>query len=218
VGDLPTRIVSAAVILPLAAAAIWIGGLVFTLLVALLCVRMLLEGARLTRGAAAGVLGALLIVGACAAVYGLRDGEEGLQIVVWLVVLITATDVGAYAAGRTIGGPKLAPAISPNKTWAGLLGGMGAAAAATALLGLIGEVPALALAAAAGLAVCAQAGDLLESWAKRRAGVKDAGRLIPGHGGLLDRLDGYLTAAPALWLYQALGAPTPRFDLPAPPF
>ncbi|MEQ8604030.1 MAG: phosphatidate cytidylyltransferase [Marivibrio sp.] len=218
-GNLPTRIVSAAVILPLAGAAIWIGGLFFMLLVASACALMLREGARLTRGApAAFIVGAALIVGACAAVYGLRVGDGGAEIVLWLAVLITATDVGAYAAGRTVGGPKLAPSISPKKTWAGLIGGMAAAAAATALLGLAGTTPLAAIAAAPALAVCAQGGDLLESWAKRRAGVKDSGRLIPGHGGLLDRLDGYLTAAPALWLYQALGAPTPRLDLPAPPF
>lgn len=222
--ELPTRILSAAVILPAAGAAVWIGGWVFTALVAVILPLMLLEWARLVRGfparmrGAIGGLGALLIVAACAAIYALRAGAGGLEAVVWLVVLVTATDVGAYAAGRTIGGPKLAPRISPNKTWAGLLGGMAGAAAATAALGLAGAAPIAAVGAAALLAAAAQTGDLAESWTKRRAGVKDSGRLIPGHGGLLDRLDGYLTAAPALWLYHLVGGPGPRFDLPAAPF
>lgn len=224
VTELPTRILSAAVILPAAGLAVWVGGLVFAALVALVCLRMLVEWGRLVRGfpaamrAPIGFAGGVLIVAACAAIYALREGLGGLDAVVWLVVLVTATDVGAYAAGRTIGGPKLAPRISPNKTWAGLLGGMAGAAAATAALGLIGTAPVAGVVAAALLAAAAQAGDLSESWAKRRAGVKDSGRLIPGHGGLLDRLDGYLTAAPALWLYHALGAPGPELRLPAAPF
>ena len=119
--------------------------------------------------------------------------------ILWLVASVVATDIGAYFAGRLIGGPKLLPAISPKKTWAGLIGGIAASAGAGAALAdqFTGDVL-LSAACGAGLAVVAQAGDFLESWLKRRAGVKDSGHLIPGHGGFLDRLDGFLAATPAL--------------------
>lgn len=129
--------------------------------------------------------------------------ENGWQWFVWLLAIVWATDTGAYFAGRSIGGPKLAPRISPNKTWAGLGGGM-------ILAGVAGWVMLLALGmgpgtvrfsllpvlAAPGLAVVAQLGDLFESYLKRRFGVKDSSRIIPGHGGLLDRFDGLLAVAP----------------------
>jgi phosphatidate cytidylyltransferase len=118
---------------------------------------------------------------------------EGLQTLFWVLALVWAVDTGAYFAGRAIGGPKLAPRISPNKTWAGLGGGVAAALlvgiAAAALTG----AKALPLAfISAGLAFVEQAGDLMESAIKRRFNAKDAGRLIPGHGGLLDRVDGLI--------------------------
>ncbi len=126
--------------------------------------------------------------------------QVGGETLFCLLLLVWATDIGAYAAGRTIGGPKLIPRISPNKTWAGLLGGM----AAAALVGfvsarLLHQAAPLALAAfSAGLAVVAQAGDFGESWIKRRFGVKDSSQIIPGHGGVLDRVDGLLTTAPVV--------------------
>jgi phosphatidate cytidylyltransferase len=126
--------------------------------------------------------------------------DGGAWIVIWLVAVVAATDVGAYFAGRGFGGPKLAPTISPNKTWSGLVGGMlaaGSIGGGVAWLIGCGE-PGWAFAAGLGLAVVAQAGDLAESAAKRFFGVKDSGALIPGHGGLLDRVDGLVAAAPAL--------------------
>ena len=125
---------------------------------------------------------------------------EGRDIVLWLLAVVWATDIGAYAAGRTIGGPKMAPKISPNKTWSGLAGGVAAAAVVGAIAAwLQGAVGAALLAViSAGLAVVAQGGDLLESRLKRRFDVKDSSNLIPGHGGLLDRLDGVLSAALAV--------------------
>lgn len=126
--------------------------------------------------------------------------NDGLALVVWLFALVWATDIGAYAAGRLIGGPLLLPSVSPRKTWAGLLGGMGAAAAVGGGIGLLfppaESLPVGLLAVVSGaLAVVAQAGDLLESWVKRRWGVKDSSAIIPGHGGLLDRVDGLLAVA-----------------------
>lgn len=136
----------------------------------------------------------------------LRDlPSGGLSLFLFTMLAVWATDVGAYAAGRTIGGPKLAPRISPKKTWAGLIGGM----ACSALVGwgvavaFGAQSPMLAFAVGGLLAVVAQAGDLFESAAKRRFNVKDSGHLIPGHGGILDRIDGLLVAAPVLALFHA---------------
>ncbi len=126
-------------------------------------------------------------------------GDAGRANVLFLVLVVWASDIGAYAAGRLLGGPKLAPTLSPGKTWSGSAGGLIAAM-------LVGEAAAELLAFSAwgraaviagALGVASQAGDLLESGIKRHFGVKDSGRLIPGHGGLLDRLDGLLAAAPA---------------------
>jgi phosphatidate cytidylyltransferase len=126
-------------------------------------------------------------------------GEAGRANVLFVVLVVWASDIGAYLAGRMIGGPRLAPAISPNKTWAGSLGGLLAAMAAgigVAALLTPGFRAAPVLAAAAAIGLAAQAGDLLESFIKRRFMVKDASRLIPGHGGLLDRADGLIAAVP----------------------
>lgn len=126
------------------------------------------------------------------------DGAAGRANVLFLVFVVWASDIGAYAAGRMLGGPKLAPAISPSKTWSGAAGGLLCAMLVgvwTAHVVNAGSLERAALVAAA-LGAASQMGDLLESAVKRQFGVKDSGRLIPGHGGLLDRLDGLLAAAP----------------------
>ncbi len=133
----------------------------------------------------------------------LRGTHYGLALTLLTLVTVWATDIFAYFSGRAIGGPKLAPAISPNKTWAGLLGGMAGAALTIWLLYMfldgridVPPVPVLWLVALAPLlAVVAQAGDFYESWLKRRVGVKDSGNLLPGHGGIMDRLDGLVPVA-----------------------
>ena len=126
-----------------------------------------------------------------------RDAELGLVAILFLFALVWAIDIAGYFTGRAFGGPKLAPGISPNKTWSGAiggaLGGMLAGGAVAALAGL-GNLSAIAL-VALGLSAAAQAGDLFESAIKRWFGAKDAGRLIPGHGGVMDRLDGFIAAA-----------------------
>ncbi|MDB5716757.1 MAG: phosphatidate cytidylyltransferase [Sphingomonas bacterium] len=125
----------------------------------------------------------------------LRDQPQGLGIALWTLAIVWATDIGAYFAGRSIGGPKLSPLISPNKTWSGLIGGMIAALAVGYAITLILALPRPLLFLGPAMAVLAQLGDLFESWLKRRAGVKDSGRLLPGHGGVLDRLDGLVPVA-----------------------
>ncbi|MCA3380057.1 MAG: phosphatidate cytidylyltransferase [Roseomonas sp.] len=144
----------------------------------------------------------------------LLRGEDhaGLLNTLFLVLIVWASDTGAYMAGRALGGPKLAPAISPGKTWSGAAGGLIAATligtGAAALLAPGGASRAAAIAAMLG--VMSQAGDLLESAIKRRFGLKDSSSLIPGHGGMLDRLDGVMAAAPmatALALLAGRGMP-----------
>ncbi|MGE0847817.1 MAG: phosphatidate cytidylyltransferase [Flavobacteriaceae bacterium] len=126
----------------------------------------------------------------------LREGEAGLIATAWLVAIVWATDIFAYFSGRAIGGPKIWPAVSPKKTWAGLIGGTLAAAVAGALVARAGGLAMLPLAVlGAVLAVASQAGDFAESAVKRRFGVKDASNIIPGHGGVMDRIDGLGAAA-----------------------
>lgn len=134
--------------------------------------------------------------------------EAGLGLVLWLCAIIWVNDIAAFASGRTIGGPKLAPTISPAKTWAGFFGGVVGAIAAGGLASSLLEWPAplSVMALSALLATIAQCGDLFESAIKRHFGVKDSGGLIPGHGGALDRMDGFLAAAPvAALIYAGFG-------------
>lgn len=145
-------------------------------------------------------IGVALVGLFCLAFLWLRaNPDHGRLMVAWLVFAVWFTDTGAYAAGKTIGGPKLAPRISPNKTWAGLAGGILAAFAWSALaLGWYDGRALLPVAVAAvATAVLAQTGDLSVSVFKRRYGVKDTSALVPGHGGVLDRLDGMLLTGPA---------------------
>ena len=133
--------------------------------------------------------------------------NEGVMFTLWALALVWATDIGAYFAGRAIGGPKLAPRISPAKTWAGLVGGVVLASAFGAALHWQYGLPLRMTLATPFLAALAQAGDLYESWLKRRAGVKDSGNALPGHGGVMDRLDGLVPVAPVAALLVVL----PRF-------
>lgn len=225
-GDLPKRLASAIVMLVLAGAAFALGGAVlqaFLLLVGLLAfgeaVRLILRATHRWPLRLAGLLIAALYIGLAAAFLIAMPRF----VLVVAVVAVIATDTGAYFSGRTIGGPRIAPRISPSKTWAGLAGGMIAAAAwLTAVAAVLhhalnalspNEPVAIApgqwLAGAligAGLAVAAQAGDFLESWLKRKAHVKDSSRLIPGHGGVLDRVDGIIPVALIVGLLGAYGS------------
>ena len=125
------------------------------------------------------------------------DPEFGFVAIIFLFAVVWMTDIAAYFIGRAVGGPKLAPRLSPNKTWSGAIGGLAGAVLAAALVVKVSGVGAIlaAVLIAIALSIVAQAGDLLESSIKRRFGAKDAGSLIPGHGGLMDRLDGFVAAA-----------------------
>ena len=135
------------------------------------------------------------------------DISLGMAAVFWLLIVVWASDIAAYFAGRIIGGPKLAPVISPNKTWAGALGAVVGSALAGGLAAyvLIGTATVPAFLAIA-LSIAAQAGDLFKSALKRKYGVKDLGTLIPGHGGVIDRVDGLVAAAIAAAVIGVLRA------------
>ncbi|WP_271077565.1 phosphatidate cytidylyltransferase [Aurantiacibacter sp. MUD61] len=203
--DLPKRAASALVMVAIAGTALWLGGLWWKLFVGFIAGVGIVElrgiarriSRNLWRQLVILMAGAIYIGFAISALFNLPK-----EVVLGVVAIVIATDTGAYFSGRAIGGPKIAPSISPSKTWAGLAGGATAAALvslaffysnvgerAFSLMGLA------ALGIGAVLAVVAQAGDFLESYLKRRAAVKDSGNLIPGHGGVLDRVDGMLPVA-----------------------
>ncbi len=231
--DLGVRVISAAVMLVVAGAALWLGGPVWIAFVCAVAVAVLWEWVKLARAgtqspAERGLwnFAGMLYVGMGAAMLlFLRHPSFTLAPLLTVLAAVIAVDVGAYFTGRTFGGPKIAPAISPSKTWSGLVGGAlgatlalfaaamlwrhgsiwltqaGFVADAPACFGMqpcwyleAGAVPVFAMCLMTGflLAICAQAGDFFESWMKRRAGVKDSGNLIPGHGGAFDRVDGLL--------------------------
>ena len=181
--------------------------------------RLILLGAVLCAGLAALVPGGLVDRTAAGVLYlglpavalvWLRVDPErgGGWMVLWLLFVVWATDVAAFMVGRTLGGPRLAPAISPGKTWSGLAGGVAGAMIVGDLVARIAWHGGAAASLLAGLlALVAQAGDLFESLLKRRAHVKDSSHLIPGHGGALDRLDGLLFAAPVFAAFVALVGP-----------
>lgn len=260
-GGLRLRVVSAAVLAPVALLSVWLGGWAFGLLMATASGVMYWEWHGMSAGGAgrergiswyAGIAGCsagpvfLLLFGANAAVFmgtgvaillaillgvegsahaafrwvgfpyiflsslamvWLRDlPGHGLATALWVFAVVVATDTGAYFTGRTLGGPKLAPRISPKKTWAGLIGGVVAASLAGVAVAAVLDGPALAKTggASGALAVVAQLGDLLISKAKRRFAIKDSSDLIPGHGGVLDRLDGFLAVSLAVAVLSAV--------------
>lgn len=147
------------------------------------------------RGAGWSLLGGAYLGAAGIAFLYLRD--DGFATALWLFLVVAAADVGGYFAGRLIGGPKLWQRISPKKTWAGMVGGVALAVAIGAIVGAAttGTFVLEVCAVSAVIALVSQAGDLAESALKRHFGVKDSGRLLPGHGGALDRFDGLVAAA-----------------------
>jgi phosphatidate cytidylyltransferase len=196
------------VLAPLALIAAWLGGLVFAVFWVIAASIVLWEWSRFVvagklRGfsridwLAAGVGYAAVLL--FAPLILRRDPTLGFAALAFLFAVVWATDIAAYFAGRALGGPKLWPAVSPKKTWSGAIGGtLGGIAAGVLTVKLLGLSVAPMLVLVAGLlSAAAQAGDLIESAVKRHFGAKDAGSIIPGHGGVMDRLDGFLTAAAA---------------------
>lgn len=218
--DLGVRTLSAIVMVAVAGTALWLGGWVWTAFVVLVALGVLWEWSTLSRAIANGPLGrALWLLGGVgyvgvAAWALVRIRAVNATPTLLVISAVIATDVGAYFVGRAIGGPKIAPSISPSKTWAGLAGGIMAAGLSLAAYLVVNwynlsfpyEDVSMGVLALVGAilgtltAIIAQTGDFFESWMKRRAGVKDSGNLIPGHGGLFDRADGLLAVCFVLGL------------------
>jgi len=209
VSELTIRILSGIAMIAVALGAAVVGGYTFAVLAAAAATGMFYEWLRITRGwgAAWAIGGFLYCLAPALALLWIRDrsGTEGLSLLLWVFIVTWSTDIGAYFAGRRFGRRKLAPSISPNKTVEGLWGGVAAAFLfGGAWVWAMGLNPVLLLLAPT-FAVAAQGGDLFESRMKRQAGVKDSGDWLPGHGGLLDRLDGLVPVAVLTFAAQALG-------------
>ena len=196
--ELATRTVWAMAMIAVALAATALGGYYFAVLAAAGATAVFYEWTRIVRGWGAGwyIGGFAYALVAALSLLWIRDrAEDGIALVMWVFIIVWTTDIGAYFTGRAIGGPKLAPSVSPNKTWAGFYGGVVAAALFAGGWALLTGLHWLVLLLAPMFSVAAQGGDLFESWMKRRAGIKDSGNLLPGHGGVFDRLDGLLPVA-----------------------
>jgi len=202
--EVGVRSVAGALMVFVALTAQWFGGTVFALLVAAIATLMYYEWSRLVRGwgLAWHVGGFFYALIPALALLWIRERanvpggyDDGFSIVFWAFIVTWTADIGAFFVGRTFGGPKLAPTISPNKTISGLIGGVIAATLISGIWVMHRELHWGWLLLAPVFAVAAAMGDLFESGLKRRAGVKDTGTLIPGHGGVLDRLDGLVPVA-----------------------
>jgi phosphatidate cytidylyltransferase len=208
--DLPLRAGSALVMVAVAGLAFWLGSIWLDLFIAGVVVATLVEFVLLVLKATQRQGARLAAITAGAIYIGLAGYaliRFPLIVVIGVIGAVVFVDTLAYFFGRTIGGPKIAPAISPSKTWAGLLGGtVGATIWVFGILFFVASVDGpewsgrlqdwlQLIGIGAAIAVAAQAGDFLESWIKRKAGVKDSSNLIPGHGGVFDRTDGIIPVA-----------------------
>jgi len=208
VSELFVRIISGLIMIAVALAAAWQGGDFLALLVAAVATAVYYEWWLLSRAwgprwTVAGFVYALL---PAISLLWIRERDaDGLELLLWVFIVTWATDIGAYFVGRAFGQRKLAPSISPNKTVAGLYGGVAAATLLGGAWVLYRDLNHALIILAPIFAATAQAGDLFESWMKRRAGVKDSGNWLPGHGGLLDRLDGMMPVAVLTALAQLVG-------------
>jgi len=208
--DLSIRTVSALLLIALALGAAAIGGYPFAILAAAAATAVFYEWTRLVRGwGPAWYTGGFLyaLFAALALLWVRERPADGLELVLWIFIVVWGTDIGAYFSGRAIGGPKLAPAISPGKTWAGLYGGVVTATILGGAWALVIGLSTIFLLLAPLFSVASQAGDLFQSRMKRMAGVKDSGTWLPGHGGIFDRLDGLLPVAILTGIALLAGAP-----------
>jgi phosphatidate cytidylyltransferase len=206
--NLLLRVISSAILAPVAVGIAWFGGWPFALFWTACACLVLWEWSVLVRTSVRSVpafvvwmLAGLVYAGVLllGPILLRNDASLGFVAILFLFAIVWITDTAAYFAGRAIGGPKLWPAVSPKKTWSGAIGGTlgGVAAGLLVVKGAGLAIAPMLVLVAVGLSIVSQAGDLLESAVKRHFGAKDASQLIPGHGGLMDRLDGFLTAVAA---------------------
>jgi phosphatidate cytidylyltransferase len=197
------RAMSAAILAPLVLGIVYLGGILYTLTVMILAVLMAYEWYAMISTQEKNklmwqVIGLFYIALPCTSMIWLREHPKGMVVIYWLLSVVWVTDIMAYLFGSIIGGWKIAPKISPNKTWAGLIGAILGAfmvGAATAVA-INASHPQYVIVLSTVLGIYAQIGDLIESWIKRLFAVKDSGNIIPGHGGVLDRVDSLVPVAP----------------------
>ena len=204
--ELAVRTLTGAIMIVTALLAAYVGGDAFAILVAAAATVMFYEWTRIVRGWGVGwyVSGFFYSLLPALALLWVRE-RGGLDLLIWTFIVTWATDIGAYFAGRRFGKRKLAPSISPNKTQEGLYGGMLAATLCGGAWAFAAGLGKPLLAFPPLFAIAAQMGDLFESWMKRRAGIKDSGTWLPGHGGMLDRLDGLVPVAVLTAVAQLMG-------------
>jgi len=206
--ELLVRTLTGVVLIAIALVAAVIGGNVFAYFVAAIATAMFFEWTRIAKGWGVGwyILGFFYAVLPAISLLWIRERDaHGLELLVWALLVTWSTDIGAYFAGRRFGRRKLAPSISPGKTVEGLYGGIAAATLVGGPWVLANGLGLPLLILAPILALAAQGGDLFESSMKRRAGVKDSGAWLPGHGGVLDRLDGLVPVAVLTAAAQLVG-------------
>lgn len=213
--DLQKRVISAGILAPLVLLVIYMGGTLYNTMIVAVAVIMSFEWQDIINSgnktidkiskqkwSFCGI--AYVTVFASSLIY-LRSVEGGFGVVLLMLLIVWATDIAAFFTGKLVGGPKIYTKISPNKTWAGLIGGMAAAALVGAISSVfvpLGFFNMVFLGMS--LAVISQVGDFFESWVKRQFGVKDSGTIIPGHGGLMDRLDGLTTVSPVFVIFMLI--------------
>jgi phosphatidate cytidylyltransferase len=208
VNELFVRTATGLVLIALALLTAALGGTVFAVFVAAIATAMFYEWTRIVRGwgAAWYASGFLYALAPALALLWVRERDaHGLDLLLWAFIVTWSTDIGGYFVGRRFGRRKLAPSISPGKTIEGLCGGIAAATLLGGAWALATDLGDALLALAPVLAIAAQGGDLFESAMKRRAGVKDSGAWLPGHGGVLDRLDGLVPVAVLTAAAQLVG-------------
>ncbi len=211
--ELLARLLSALVLVPIVLLIVYAGGIYFQVLILFTCILMSLEWSRLVRSSndtlmskiTWDVFGFFYCTLPCLSLLFIRDLPNGFEVMLWLILSVWATDTGAYFVGVNLRGPKILPSISPKKTWSGLVGGI----ISSALVGYIFHTnnPTYHINyfyIGFLIAVVSQFGDFLESAVKRNFNVKDSGNLIPGHGGILDRVDGVVTTAIFIAILEVL--------------
>ncbi len=199
------RTISALVLAPIAMLVVYLGGIYFQACIIFICVLMSLEWTKIVQSGTDlpkldrilwNIFGFIYVVTPCICLLYLRELPNGLEVVLWLLFCVWATDIGAYFIGTALKGPKIAPQISPKKTWSGLVGGTLCAATVGYLFYLENiyyTIDFFRMSIA--VALISQIGDFLESAIKRYFSLKDSGSMIPGHGGILDRVDGLVTSS-----------------------
>ncbi|MCH9753426.1 MAG: phosphatidate cytidylyltransferase [Alphaproteobacteria bacterium] len=208
------RVITSLILAPLVLAIIHTGGTLFNILIMISAILMAFEWNHLTSKSSVNkspalwkFIGVFYIATPCISLIFIESKNQGSLIIFWLFITVWASDISAFFVGKIVGGPKLAPKISPKKTWSGFL----ATLVASYFIGVESAVifqshyPNALITLTVTIAVYAQIGDLIESWIKRKFEVKDSGSILPGHGGILDRVDGIVVTAPKIAILLAIG-------------